>query len=176
MHAARPFATAVHGACMGPPLAAWTGSCTLQLRPTQVGAMVGEVIGTRVQLTFTQLQNFIGDIALERNLTYFFWSHADVGALSRNATASFGADVIGCMDRVIAEQPRWGVVFFKYDNFAAYRTEMLRETRWDVFLQHYLADCDFYASVRAAGWLTLEHGTVCPATRVKVMRRSPSPL
>ena len=35
--------------------------------------MVGEVISTRVKLSFSQAQNFIADIALERNYTYYFW-------------------------------------------------------------------------------------------------------
>ena len=38
--------------------------------------MVGEVIPTRVKLSFSQAQNFISDIALERNYTYFFWCAA----------------------------------------------------------------------------------------------------
>ena len=43
--------------------------------------MVGEVISTRVKLSFSQAQNFIADIALERNYTYYFWcvGHGMVG-------------------------------------------------------------------------------------------------
>ena len=57
--------------------------------------MVAEVIPTRVQLTFAQLQNFIADIAIERNYTYYFWGHADVALLASNATASFAEETLG---------------------------------------------------------------------------------
>ena len=154
---------AMHGAYMQPLFVCVSGVIPLDV-VAQVVAMVGEVMGTRVQLTFTQLQNFIADVAIERNLTYFFWGHADAGVLAGNASASFGADVMGCMQRVVAEQPRWGAVFFRYDHFAAYRVDMLREVRWDIYINHYLSDCDFYISMRAAGWQSLEYTTVCPAT------------
>ena len=36
----------------------------------QIRCMVGQVITTKVQLTFSQLQNFIGQIALELQLTF----------------------------------------------------------------------------------------------------------
>lgn len=35
--------------------------------------LVGEVIPTRVKLTFSQAMNFASDIAMERDYTYFFW-------------------------------------------------------------------------------------------------------
>lgn len=63
---------------------------------TQVAALVGGVIPTRVQLTFAQLQNFMADVAIERGLPYFFWGHADVALLSLNETASFAQQVLGC--------------------------------------------------------------------------------
>ena len=47
------------------------------------------------------------------------------------------------MDRVAAEQPSWGVVYFSYDTFAAFRTDVARAVRWDNFIHHYLSDCDW---------------------------------
>jgi hypothetical protein len=58
-----------------------------------VVALVGEVIPTRVRLTFSQAQNMIGDIALERNYTFFFWGHSDVALLASNASAVFAQEV-----------------------------------------------------------------------------------
>ena len=58
-----------------------------------VNQMVGEVISTRVQLTFSQCQNFIADISLERNYTYFFWGHSDVALLASSPEKGFAEEV-----------------------------------------------------------------------------------
>lgn len=58
--------------------------------------MVAEVIPTRVQLTFSQLQNFIADVAIERNYEYYFWGHADVALLASSASSSFSEEIFGC--------------------------------------------------------------------------------
>ena len=60
-----------------------------------VRQMVGEVIPTRVQLTFSQCQNFIADISVERNYTYFFWGHADVALLATSPEKIFAEEVRG---------------------------------------------------------------------------------
>jgi hypothetical protein len=60
-----------------------------------VNAIVGEVIPTRVQMTFSQLQNFIADVAVERGYDYYFWGHADVVVLASNASSSFAEEVFG---------------------------------------------------------------------------------
>lgn len=61
--------------------------------PAVVNQMVGEVIPTRVQLTFSQCQNFIADISLERNYTYFFWGHSDVALLASSPEKGFAEEV-----------------------------------------------------------------------------------
>ena len=62
----------------------------------QINKLVGEVIPTRPsRLSFSQLQNFIADIALERNYTYYFWGHSDVAVMATNATAVHSAEVLG---------------------------------------------------------------------------------
>ena len=58
-----------------------------------INALVGEVIPTRVRLTFSQAQNMIADIAIERNYTFYFWGHSDVALLASNATAVFAEEV-----------------------------------------------------------------------------------
>lgn len=62
----------------------------------QIRCMVGQVITTKVQLTFSQLQNFIGQIALELQLTFYFWGHSDVAVLPSSASMSFSEEVMGC--------------------------------------------------------------------------------
>ena len=55
--------------------------------------MVGEVIPTRVQLTFSQCQAVISDISAERNYTYHFWGHADVALQASSPKQSFAEEV-----------------------------------------------------------------------------------
>ncbi|KAK9901354.1 hypothetical protein WJX75_008200 [Coccomyxa subellipsoidea] len=133
-----------------------------------VVALVGEVIPTRVRLTFSQAQNMIGDIALERNYTFFFWGHSDVALLASNASALFAQEVMACMDKVVAERPKWGVVFFRYDWFSATRTEVVREIKYDTFITVYKSDCDYYPRVRQK-WRTLNHSSVCKDCGVQVL-------
>lgn len=58
-----------------------------------VTRMVGEVIPTRVQLTFSQCQNMMADISTERNYTYFFWGHSDVALQASSPDKSFAEEV-----------------------------------------------------------------------------------
>jgi hypothetical protein len=55
--------------------------------------LVGEVIPTRVKMTFSQAQNMIADIAVERNYTFYFWGHSDVALMGSNSTALFAEQV-----------------------------------------------------------------------------------
>lgn len=62
-----------------------------------MNALVGDVIATRPsKLSFSQLQNFIAEVAIERNHTHYFWGHADVAVMASNATAMHSAEVLGC--------------------------------------------------------------------------------
>ena len=63
--------------------------------------MVTEVIPTRVQLSFSQLQNFIADVAIERGYDYYFWGHADVALMASNATTSFTDEILGWAARLM---------------------------------------------------------------------------
>ena len=58
-----------------------------------VKQMVGEIIPTRVQLTFSQCQNYIADISAERNYTYHFWGHADVALHASSPKQTFAEEV-----------------------------------------------------------------------------------
>ncbi|BDA45364.1 hypothetical protein COCOBI_07-1510 [Coccomyxa sp. Obi] len=132
------------------------------LHDPKVNAIVGEVIPTRVQLTFSQLQNFIASIAIERDYNYYFWGHADVALVASNASASFAEEVLQCMDHVMDHHPDWGILYFKYDWFSAIRTSLVRQVKYDIFITVYMSDCDFYPRVRAAGYQTLESYNTCP--------------
>lgn len=58
-----------------------------------VNELVGEVIPTRVKLTFSQAQNMIADIAVERNYSFYFWGHSDVGLMASNSSTKFANEV-----------------------------------------------------------------------------------
>ncbi|BDA45278.1 hypothetical protein COCOBI_07-0650 [Coccomyxa sp. Obi] len=137
-----------------------------------VNALVGEVIPTRVRLTFSQAQNMIADIAVERNYTFFFWGHSDVALLASNATAVFAEEAMACLERVMEERPKWGVLFFHYDWFSAVRTDVVREFKYDTFITVYKSDCDFYPRVRQK-WRTLNHSSVCRGCRSRVFDMKP---
>ncbi len=62
---------------------------------------MAEVIPTRVQLSFSQLQNFIADVAIERDYDYYFWGHADVALMASNATSSFTDEILGWAARLM---------------------------------------------------------------------------
>lgn len=77
------------------------------------------------------------------------------------------AQVMACMENVIAGRPRWGMVFFHSDWFSATRTDVVREIRYDTFITEHLSDCDYYPRVRQR-WATFNHGTCCPGSKVQV--------
>ena len=60
----------------------------------QVQSMVAEVMRTRVKLTFSQLQNYIADVAIERDYPFYFWGHADVAMTASKPKASISADIL----------------------------------------------------------------------------------
>jgi hypothetical protein len=73
----------------------------------QIRCMVGQVVGTKVQLTFSQLQNFMGQLALDLQLTFYFWGHSDVAVLSSNASSSFSEEVLRCVAVAATSDRGW---------------------------------------------------------------------
>ena len=68
----------------------------------QVNDLVAEVIPTRPsRLSFSQLQNFIGEMAIEREYAYYFWGHADVALMATDATAMHSTEVLGLVFCII---------------------------------------------------------------------------
>ena len=69
----------------------------------QVKELVADVIPTRPsRLSFSQLQNFIGEIAIERGYSHYFWGHADVALMATNATTTHSAEVLGLASCLIS--------------------------------------------------------------------------
>lgn len=77
------------------------------------------------------------------------------------------AQVMACMEKAMAEEADWGVVFFRYDWFSAVRTEVVRVVRYDTFITVYKSDCDFHPRVRQK-WRTLNHSGVCRGCKIQV--------
>ncbi|BDA45280.1 hypothetical protein COCOBI_07-0670 [Coccomyxa sp. Obi] len=134
----------------------------------RIRGMVGEVIATRARLTFSQSQNYIADIAIERDYEYYFWGHSDVVVFPQNATTSFAEVAVACAEAAMSAKPNWGIMYFMYDWFSAIRTDLVRQVQYDTFITVYMSDCDFYPRVRAAGFETIEYNHACPNTEVKV--------
>ncbi|CAL8471123.1 g10665 [Coccomyxa elongata] len=130
--------------------------------------MVGEVIATRARLTFSQSQNYIADIAIERDYAYYFWGHSDVVVFPQNTTTSFAEVAVACAEAAMSAKPNWGIMYFMYDWFSAIRTDLVRQVQYDTFITVYMSDCDFYPRVRAAGFETIEYHQALPNTEVKV--------
>jgi hypothetical protein len=61
----------------------------------QITTLVGEVIPTKVTLSFSQLQNFMAQMAVDRQLTFYLWGHADVAVLPSNSTYRLSEEVWG---------------------------------------------------------------------------------
>ncbi|KAK9819904.1 hypothetical protein WJX72_003821 [[Myrmecia] bisecta] len=119
-----------------------------------------ETVRTRTTLTFAQLHNVARSIALERGFEFYFWAHGDVAVMPHSADRSFVQEAVNCVVYTGKMNPSWGVAYFTYDWLAAFRTAAVAHTPWDEFLPHSKADCDYYHSLRLAGWTTHECGHV----------------
>lgn len=103
-------------------------------------------------LTFSMLQNVAWQLAKEWGFPYYFWMHADVVITSAGETKSMFSRAIEEVDKVQRMPDPWGVLFFSYDWFAAYKTLCTETVRWDQGIPHYFADCDYYNRVQLAGY------------------------
>ena len=57
--------------------------------------MVGKVISTQVHMTFSQLQNYVGQIAQDKQLDYHLWAHSDVAVLPSSANSTLLEEIMG---------------------------------------------------------------------------------
>lgn len=77
-----------------------------------------------------QVAGAFADIAIEREYDYYFWGHSDVAVMGRNSSASFGRDVVACVESLMTKYPDWGILYFAYDWFSAIRTDLVRQVRF----------------------------------------------
>ena len=113
---------------------------------------VKEVVTTPEQLNFPQLHNFMASLALERELQFYFWAHADNYVLPMEEGRDLGKDVIDCLREQVARFPSWGMVLFAYDHLAAFRTQTMVQVPWDPHVFQYGSECDAYGRIRDAGY------------------------
>jgi hypothetical protein len=115
-------------------------------------AIVSEVVSTPRMLNFPQLHNFMADVAVEKNLEFYFWAHADNYVMPFEEGRDLGKDVIECMRMQIETASNWGMMLFSYDHLAAFRTQALVQVPWDPNVFQYGSECDAYGRLRTAGY------------------------
>lgn len=102
-----------------------------------------------VPMTFTQTQNWMLDIARERNDPFYLWAHCDAIFTS--------ADVMKLHRMAESETTPWGVIFTNYDVLCAYRTDAVQAVGgYDTNFFDYCSDQDFYRRLRLAGYSLIE--------------------
>lgn len=107
---------------------------------------------TPTGLTFSMLQNVAMELATQSGLQFYFWQHADVVIVSDDKD-TFASQAFEHAKRAPND---WGVLFFAYDWFAAFKTRAVRKVPWDQGINHYFSDCDFYHRTRLAGYATYD--------------------
>eukprot|EP00039_Didymoeca_costata_P004180 m.71854 g.71854 ORF g.71854 m.71854 type:complete len:423 (-) comp12281_c0_seq2:1806-3074(-) len=113
---------------------------------------VAEVVRTPRLLNFPELHNYMAELALKKNLEFYFWAHADNYVLPSSAERDLAKDIIDCMRIQIQNYPNWGMMLFAYDHLAAYRTQTIIQVPWDPFVFQYGSECDAYGRIRDAGY------------------------
>ena len=103
----------------------------------ELSSIATEVIRTHEVLSYSAVLNFITDLALQRQLEFYFVAQSDRYTLPRSAEASFDSDVFGCLHEQIDGKLDWGVVFFDYHNFVALRVQTMVQVPWDPTLHRY---------------------------------------
>lgn len=122
------------------------------LHSNTLNSVVNHVIPTIRLLNFPELHNFMADIAIEQQLEFFFWAHADNYVLSASKGRDLGTDVIACMRQQVSKSPNWGMILFSYDHLAAFRTQTMAQVPWDPNIFQYGSECDVYGRIRDAGY------------------------
>jgi hypothetical protein len=107
----------------------------------ELSSIATEVIRTHEVLPFSTVYNFITDIALQRELEFFFVAQGDRYIMPQSEHASFDADVFECLHEQVDGKLDWGVVFFDYHNFVALRVQTMVEVPWDQLLHRYGTLC-----------------------------------
>ncbi|KAF3933470.1 hypothetical protein ABW19_dt0203185 [Dactylella cylindrospora] len=104
---------------------------------------------TPTLLSFAQLQNFYINYAVEQNWGYFFWSHMDVVALSKEYEEQYNPfynRAVECLKHAKTEPvDKWALKFFAYDWLTLVNVEAMKAVGgWDTQIPYYMTDCDMY--------------------------------
>ncbi|KAH8677576.1 hypothetical protein BX600DRAFT_506606 [Xylariales sp. PMI_506] len=135
---------------------------------TQLDILGVHVITTPTLLSFSQLQNYYLNLALQQDWSTFFWSHQDVLVFSDEEIvkkdrdhdydydpfASLYERAVGLL-RYLEEpdMPPWATHFFAYDLFTLVnRDAYLKVGGWDTQIPFHTADCDMYLRLHWAGY------------------------
>ena len=79
-----------------------------------------------------------------------------------------------CMDKIMKEEPDWGLAFFAHeginckDHLLATRTDVAKRVPYDTFITVYISDCDLYPRVMSAGYKLVSYTDHCPGLDLKV--------
>jgi hypothetical protein len=128
------------------------------------------VISTPTYLTFTQLQNFYLNVAIEKEWDYYFWGHMDVVAISEEdhrdpdtgKYASLYERTVKDLRHTLSPDyavdqegrpQRWATKFYAYDRMALVNRHAYEEVGgWDFQIPYYGSDCDMTERLAMAGF------------------------
>ncbi|MCJ1223868.1 hypothetical protein MMC12_000511 [Toensbergia leucococca] len=122
------------------------------------------VITTPTLLTFSQLQNFYLSEAVNKNQSYYFWSHMDVLVQSSEEERPYKSLYLRVVDTLretlapdfVNEEKfngKWSLRFFAYDWLALVNVQTFVEIGgWDTMIPYYITDCDMHSRLNMAGY------------------------
>lgn len=141
------------------------------LNHTRLTTIYGvNIISTPTYLTFTQLQNFYLNYAIEHDWNHYFWGHMDVVAISEEdykhpdtgAYMSLYGRTVHDLRHTISPSyslnpdgtPRkWASKFYAYDRIALVNRHAYEEVGgWDFQIPYYGSDCDMSERLAMAGF------------------------
>jgi hypothetical protein len=92
------------------------------------------VLYPHMPLTLSQGMEYIRRISMHWGLDFVLYSHNDAQYLRKGLIQ----EALDSVCRHQAGNDKWGVLFFHYDVFCAYRIEAMRQTgMWDIYVPNY---------------------------------------
>jgi hypothetical protein len=96
-----------------------------------------EIIRTPNTFHFSEMQNFVTHLALQRRLEFFLLALNHQYVLPRCERCHAARELFGCLRQRMLLNPSWAVIFFNYRNLVVYRTQALVQVPFDPSLQFY---------------------------------------
>jgi hypothetical protein len=90
-----------------------------------------EIIRTPNSFHFSEMQNFITHLALQRRLEFFLLALNHQYVLPRCERCHAARELFGCLSQQMLLNPSWAVVFYNYRNLVVYRTQALVQVPFD---------------------------------------------